>query len=147
MTSCLRFPEQLNSDLRKLAVNLVPFERLHFFLPGFTPLTGRRLERHLPLTVLGLTQQIFSSENQLVSCDPRLGRYMTAIAVFRGPKTLREVEEGIAAVQSKYDSSFVEWIPDNVKTAVCNVPSAGLPLSATCIANSTAIQVYLHLTE
>ena len=28
VTCCLRFPGQLNSDLRKLAVNLIPFPRL-----------------------------------------------------------------------------------------------------------------------
>ncbi|KAI2506848.1 hypothetical protein MHU86_7533 [Fragilaria crotonensis] len=39
-TTCsLRFPGQLNCDLRKLAVNMVPFPRLHFFLVGFAPLT------------------------------------------------------------------------------------------------------------
>merc|ERR1711915_114336 len=31
VTTCLRFPGQLNADLRKLAVNMVPFPRLHFF--------------------------------------------------------------------------------------------------------------------
>lgn len=36
-----RFPGQLNSDLRKLAVNLVPFPRLHFFMIGYAPLTSR----------------------------------------------------------------------------------------------------------
>ena len=40
VTCCLRFPGQLNADLRKLAVNLVPFPRLHFFMVGFTPLTS-----------------------------------------------------------------------------------------------------------
>ena len=40
-TCCLRFPGQLNSDLRKLCVNMVPFPRLHFFIPGFSPLTSR----------------------------------------------------------------------------------------------------------
>lgn len=34
VTTCLRFPGQLNADLRKLAVNMVPFPRLHFFMPG-----------------------------------------------------------------------------------------------------------------
>ena len=38
-----RFPGQLNADLRKLAVNMVPFPRLHFFIPGFAPLTGLSL--------------------------------------------------------------------------------------------------------
>ncbi|KAK7791344.1 hypothetical protein R5R35_010869 [Gryllus longicercus] len=41
LTTCLRFPGQLNADLRKLAVNMVPFPRLHFFVPGFAPLTAR----------------------------------------------------------------------------------------------------------
>ena len=41
ITSSLRFPGQLNSDLRKLAVNLIPFPRLHFLLTGFAPLTSR----------------------------------------------------------------------------------------------------------
>merc|ERR1712061_605259 len=40
VTTCLRFPGQLNADLRKLAVNMVPFPRLHFFMPGFAPLTA-----------------------------------------------------------------------------------------------------------
>merc|ERR1712147_287410 len=30
-----------NAALRKLAVNLIPFPRLHFFMVGFTPLTSR----------------------------------------------------------------------------------------------------------
>lgn len=36
-TASLRFPGQLNSDLRKLGVNLVPFPRLHFFTVAQTP--------------------------------------------------------------------------------------------------------------
>jgi len=47
-TTCsLRFPGQLNCDLRKLAVNMVPFPRLHFFLVGFAPLTSVNAEKYL----------------------------------------------------------------------------------------------------
>merc|ERR1711877_9671 len=48
---CLRFPGQLNSDLRKMAVNLIPFPRLHFFLVGFAPLTSRGSQQYRALTV------------------------------------------------------------------------------------------------
>lgn len=41
ITTCMRFPGQLNADLRKIQVNMVPFPRLHFFIPGFAPLTAR----------------------------------------------------------------------------------------------------------
>ena len=41
-----------------------------------------------------------------------------------------------------YDFScyFVEWIPNNVKTAVCDIPPRGLKMSSTFVGNSTAIQ-------
>jgi len=42
VTTCLRFPGQLNADPRKLVVNTVPFPCLHFFMTGFAPLTSRR---------------------------------------------------------------------------------------------------------
>ena len=43
-------------------------------------------------------------------------------------------------IQNKNSSYFVEWIPNNVKTAVCDIPPKGLKMSATFIGNSTAIQ-------
>lgn len=46
VTTCLRYPGQLNADLRKLAVNMVPFPRLHFFMPGFAPLTSRGSQQY-----------------------------------------------------------------------------------------------------
>ena len=46
VTTSLRFPGQLNADLRKLAVNMVPFPRLHFFMPGFAPLTSRGSQQY-----------------------------------------------------------------------------------------------------
>ena len=52
------------------------------------------------------------------------------------------------AVQTRHQSFFVEWIPHNVKTAVCDVPPPGLKMSATFIGNSTAIQeLFKRITE
>lgn len=83
VTTCLRFPGQLNADLRKLAVNMVPFPRLHFFLPGFAPLTSRGSQSYRTLSVPELTKQMFDARNMMVACDPRHGRYLTVAAVFR----------------------------------------------------------------
>jgi len=35
---------------------------------------------------------------------------------------------------------FVEWIPNNIKSSVCDIPPEGLKMSATFIGNSTSIQ-------
>ena len=140
VTTCLRFPGQLNADLRKLAVNMVPFPRLHFFMPGFAPLTSRGSQQYRSLTVPELTQQMFDAKNMMAACDPRHGRYLTVAAVFRGRMSMKEVDEQMLNIQNKNSSYFVEWIPNNVKTAVCDIPPRGLKMAATFIGNSTAIQ-------
>ena len=43
-------------------------------------------------------------------------------------------------VQNKNSSYFVEWIPNNVKASVCDIPPKGLKMSATFVGNSTAVQ-------
>lgn len=39
---------------------------------------------------------------------------------------MKEVDEQMLNVQRKNSSFFVEWIPNNVKTAVCDIPPRGL---------------------
>lgn len=80
---------QLNADLRKLAVNMVPFPRLHFFMPGFAPLTSRGSQQYRSLTVSELTQQMFDAKNMMAACDPRHGRYLTVAAIFRGRMSMK----------------------------------------------------------
>lgn len=140
ITTSLRFPGQLNADLRKLAVNMVPFPRLHFFMSGFAPLSSAKKETFQHATVAEITNQMFDSRNMMVSCDPRHGKYLTCAAMFRGKCSTKEVDDQMLNVQSKNSAYFVEWIPSNVKTAVCNVAPPGYDLSGTFIGNSTAIQ-------
>jgi len=140
VTCCLRFPGQLNADLRKLAVNLIPFPRLHFFMVGFAPLTSRGSQQYRALTVPELTQQMWDAKNMMCAADPRHVRYLTASALFRGRMSCKEVDEQLLNVQNKNSSYFVEWIPNNVKSSVCDIPPKGLKMSATFVGNSTSIQ-------
>ncbi|CCE90940.1 beta-tubulin TDEL_0C00510 [Torulaspora delbrueckii] len=140
VTTSLRYPGQLNSDLRKLAVNLVPFPRLHFFMVGYAPLTAIGSQSFRSLTVPELTQQMFDAKNMMAASDPRNGRYLTVAAFFRGKVSVKEVEDEMHKVQTRNSSYFVEWIPNNVQTALCSVPPKGLDMSATFIGNSTSIQ-------
>lgn len=167
ITTSLRFPGQLNADLRKLAVNMVPFPRLHFFVPGFAPLTSRASQQFRALTVPELTQQVhilkindftsfliqiifffffrfipkmFDGKNMMAACDPRHGRYLTVAAIFRGKMSMKDVDEQMTNIQNKNSSYFVDWIPHNIKTAVCDIPPCGMTMSATFLGNTTAIQ-------
>ncbi|EZG47654.1 tubulin beta chain [Gregarina niphandrodes] len=140
VTACVRFPGQLNSDLRKLCVNLIPFPRLHFFMIGFAPLCGYDGQAYRAVTVAELTQQLFDAKNMMCACDPRTGRYLTASVTFRGKLSTKEMDDQMASIQQKNSNHFVDWIPNNILSSVCNVPPRGLDLSATFIGNSTAIK-------
>jgi len=140
VTTCLRFPGQLNADLRKLAVNMIPFPRLHFFMTGFAPLTSRGSQQYRALNIAELTQQMFDSKNMMCAANPASGRYLTASALFRGRMSTREVDEQMANVQSKNSAYFVEWIPNNIKSGVCDIPPKGLKMAVTFLGNSTAVQ-------
>merc|ERR1711964_570604 len=124
VSTSLRFPGQLNPDLRKLAVNMVPFPRLHFFMVGFAPLTSRGAHSFRAVTVPELTQQMFDPKNMMAASDFRNGRYLTCSAIFRGKVSMKEVEDQMR----------------NVQTALCSIPPRGLKMSSTFVGNSTSIQ-------
>ena len=67
-------------------------------------------------------------------------RYLTVASIFRGRMSMKEVDEQMLNIQNKNSSYFVEWIPNNVKVAVCDIPPRGLKMASTFIGNSTAIQ-------
>ena len=73
-------------------VNMVPFPRLHFFMPGFAPLTSRGSQQYRALTVPELTQQMFDAKNIMAACDPYQEHYLIITTVFRGPMSMKEVD-------------------------------------------------------
>jgi len=140
-TTCsLRFPGQLNCDLRKLAVNMIPFPRLHFFLVGFAPLTSRSSQQYRVLTVPELTAQAFDAKNMMCAADPRHGRYLTCAMMFRGKMSSKEVDDQMLMTVNKNSNYFVEWIPNNLKASICDIPPTGMKMAAVFVGNSTAIQ-------
>lgn len=138
-TSCLRFPGQLNSDLRKLGVNLIPFPRLHFFIVGAAPLTAADSTQFRKITAKDLTEQAFDARNMMSACDPRAGKYLTASVIFRGKISSKEVDEEMLATTSRNSAFFAEWIPHNIKTSICNTPPLGESSGCSLIGNNTAI--------
>ncbi|GMH78474.1 hypothetical protein TL16_g07814, partial [Triparma laevis f. inornata] len=140
-TTCsLRFPGQLNCDLRKLAVNMIPFPRLHFFMVGFAPLTSRGSQQYRVLSVAELTSQAFDAKNMMCAADPRHGRYLTCAMMFRGRMSSKERSSQMMNVVNKNSSYFVEWIPNNLKASICDIPPKGMKMASVFVGNSTAIQ-------
>jgi len=141
ITASLRFSGKLNGDLRKMGTNLVPFPRLHFFLLAQSPLFaadggGSKVK----LTVQELTDQMWSSRNFLANVKSEDGKYLTASCGYRGAIATQEVDDEIAKIQGKMADDFVSWIPNNIKSGIISVPPEGCEMSATFVANTTAIK-------
>lgn len=156
ITSSLRFPGQLNGDLRKMSVNLVPFPRLHFFTISHAPLLSEdQRMQFTALTTQELTASVLDHKSFFANLDPENGKFLSASVIYRGAKkdiSTFEVDREIASIkyQSKYYGQFVSWIPNNFKYSLINVPCKGfdfqrgetidIPMSATFVCNHTAIK-------
>ncbi|KAG7089982.1 Tubulin beta-2 chain [Marasmius oreades] len=140
VSTSLRFPGQLNGDLRKFCTNLIPFPRLHFLMPSYAPFHDARTQAWQGTSIPELTAALFDRKNLLVACDPRFGRYLTATAIFRGKIASREAEYAVHDLQKRNSHNFVEWIPDNISVSLVSVPPVGQKQAAIALANSTSIQ-------
>ncbi|GAA6018785.1 hypothetical protein JCM11491_003447 [Sporobolomyces phaffii] len=143
-----RFSGQLNSDLRKLGTNLVPFPRLHFFTTSYAPLVAQGDKAYQRLKVPEIISDLMESRNQMAAADVRSGRFLTVACYLRGRDvSSREVDEAMSAIQRKNREYFVEWIPNSSQTALCSVPSLDAPISGTMISNNTCVQDLFRRTH
>merc|ERR1712025_5661 len=64
----------------------------------------------------------------------------TASCGYRGAIATSEVDDELLKIQNKMTDDFVAWIPNNIKSAIITVPPSGTDMSATFVANTTAIK-------
>jgi len=152
-TATLRFPGyQNNCDYRKLTTNLVPFPRLHFLMQGQAPLLSKSNHVFEKLTVGEVTNMLFDTRCLLNNGDPfRQGKILTASCLLRGLNlSTSHAESALMSQMKKNQSSFVEWIPDNMMNTICKVPAANKAsnVSGTILMNSSVSgQGYKTLTD
>lgn len=145
MSANLRFTGQLNSDYRKLTVNLVPFPRFIFLLSSFAPLINRQAINHTKLNLHSTMKQVLNSHNVMIKCDPRDGKYIAASMLYRGHVSIYDIENEVVNFQNKNAQVFVDWIPSNIKISLCDIPPRGMNMSIGFVGNSTAFEGSLNI--
>ena len=101
-------------DLRKLAVNMIPFPRLHFLTTSLSPLQSCRATQYENINEHTLINQMFHTNNQMMILNTRQGTYLTAAAIFRGRSlSLKLLHDLMMKEQLK--QRFLQWIPNNVR--------------------------------
>jgi len=147
ITSSLRFPGQLNGDLRKLGVNLVPFPRLHFFLMSIAPIGSVENLNKTKIDIKACTTQATSNGNSYANVDFADGKILACALVYRDLELKsQDIDKATKDYQEKNSEGFVEWIPNNTKSSLISAPEIGYKLSATFCANTTSLkQIYQRI--
>merc|ERR1711900_129473 len=139
-TASIRFSGKLNGDLRKLGVNMIPFPRLHFFNIAQAPILFPRNKPYTKLFIQELTKQVWSGKQFFSNVPIDDGKFLTGSLTYRGDIETQEVDENVEKVQSAKAEEFVEWIPNNIKSAVVVVPPVDSAISATFVTNTTPLK-------
>lgn len=147
ITASLRFEGPLNVDLNEFQTNLVPYPRIHFPMTAFAPIISADNAYHKDFSVADITTACFEVSNQLVKCDPRLGKYMACCLLYRGDVVPKDVNAAIAAMKSRNSVQFVDWCPTGFKVGINSQPPMTIPggemakvQQAVCmLSNTTAV--------
>jgi len=147
LTASLRFDGCLNVDLAEFQTNLVPYPRIHFPLMCLAPIISAEKAYHEQLTTAELTSAVFEPANQMIKCDPRHGKYMSCIMLYRGDVVPKDVNAAIASIKTKRTIQFVDWCPTGFKVGINYQPSTVVPggdlakvqRSMIMLSNTTAI--------
>ena len=99
------------------------------------------------MTVSQMTDDCFVTENQMVKCDPKKGKYMSVCLLYRGDVVPKDVNAAIAHVKQKSSIRFVEWCPTGFKVGINYQPPTVVPggdlakvkRAVCCLSNTTAI--------
>ena len=147
VTCFLRFEGTLNVDLNEFQTNMVPYPGVHFPMVSLCPIVSVEKAGHEKMSVAELTTASFDPRNQMVKCDPREGKFMSCVLLYRGDVAPNEVQSSIANIKTQRNIQFVSWCPTGFKTGINNQAPAVLPdgdLSAASramcmLSNTTAI--------
>ena len=139
MTSSARFEGSLNVDLNEIAMNLVPFPKLHYLVSSISPLYvakdvgiyARRLDQAF--------NDLFSKSHQLMVSDPQRSLYLACALLVRGKNVqLSDMRKNITRLSSNL--CFANWNQEGWKTGLCSVPPVGQQYSMLALANNTCIR-------
>merc|ERR1712117_157264 len=87
-----------------------------------------------------LTKQVWSGKQFYSNVPIDDGKFLTASMMYRGNISTQETDENIEKVQATKAEDFVEWIPNNIKSAVIDVAPVDANISATFVTNTTALK-------
>ena len=142
-TSPYRFTGMLNSSVRKIATNLIPFPRLHFFVDSlsYVPPSIKPTEEEI-------ISSVFNANNQLCTLDTANSRSFCGAGIFRGAVSSYSIDAYFKHYMSLRYDRYVEWIADSMNISMCDVSRCNDDISMMLIDNNKSQQnIYKRIGE
>jgi len=115
----------LNTNLKELETNLVPFPNLHFTLSSFAPFIPPEKVHNKQPTITQITKAAFDKNYMLAKVDPKVGKYVACSLMYRGLINPWEVTNAVIKMRKKLD--FINWVPSGFKTGINTQPPVFIP--------------------
>merc|ERR1712112_442918 len=132
----------------KLEVPMASYRELNQLIAQVVSSVTACKAGHESHSVDQLTAACFEPTNQMVVCDPRAGKYMACMMLYRGDVVPKDINKAVATIKTKRSIQFVDWCPTGFKVGINDAPItvvpgsnlAGTPRSVCMLSNTTAIQ-------
>ena len=114
----MRFGGCLNTDIKELRTNLVPYPRINFIAPSYSPFVDTDKCKLENIPVSDLTAEVFETSNQMISIKPDSGKYMSCALMYGGDVTPKEAFDSIVSLRTRRTVNFVDWCPTSFKVSI-----------------------------
>ncbi|CAK80214.1 unnamed protein product (macronuclear) [Paramecium tetraurelia] len=147
ITTSMRYDGALLRDMAELETSLVPYAKLKFLICSYAPIISHQKVDHMQLSTVEIAKLAFETTNMMAKCDPRLGKYISCLLLFRGDIIPKDVSSSIFQIRTHKTIRFVDWCPTGLKVGIDYQFQQTLPKddirkalrSACMIGNTTAV--------
>lgn len=144
LTASLRFKGSMNTEMREVITNLVPYPRSHFLMASFAPLTTLEDRTFVKISTESLVHQLFEDQNMMTAIDLTKGTFLACSLLFRGDNTSGDINKALLEVKNKI--KFSSFIPTGIKYGITSVASQDLKRSGSALINHTGVAEIMNRT-
>lgn len=89
----------LRSSLNGIIANLVPYPRIHFLQTSLSPFSNIDFSQYINPSIGKITNELYESDNIMLSCDHRKGKFISSTVMYRGDIVGKDVSSAINRVK------------------------------------------------
>jgi len=138
--SSTRFNSSINSNLSEILTNLVPYRRMHFAMPSYSPFGNQTKSQESPLSIEDITNTAFDQESIMLSAKLKVDKYIACCVMYRGKVDPETAVNTVQKLKKLREFQTVDWCPTGFKTGIMyqDPVNSKKPSEVGVLINSTA---------